>query len=283
MAILCLQAAAQTHDPVVVAGAFCALLLAAGVLALNVRRLRRYGQMLRRSALPNGNGRGNSLTQAVTLHDDVLAFGRRHDGSCPADHPAGALRVRADQQLMIGGGASQSNLVILREQLAQLELQRSAGGWTLSSTSRRAATIERRALNRGVGGVERPMRTGQARSTAVLGVGSARAGAHRSTYGLAIPEAILAPAAGAGDGGTRRAEAQIEAWWRSSAQRLRSQPAGEQPDPKAWEMLARSYAALQRFAESDRAYARAHELGAQNAQLLADRGGCVGHAARPAC
>jgi len=179
------------------------------------------------------------------------------------------LRVRADQQLMIGGGASQSNLVILREQLAQLELQRSAGALDPQQYEQARSDIERRALNE-ESVVERPMRTGRARSTAVLLALGLPVLALTLYVRVGNPEAILAPAAGAGDGGTV-SQAQIEEMVEKLAQRLAQPPAGEQPDPKAWEMLARSYAALQRFAESDRAYARAIELAPKNAQLLADR------------
>lgn len=54
------------------------------------------------------------------------------------------------------------------------------------------------------------------------------------------------------------------------AQRLENPPAGQVPDPEGWEMLARSYASMQRFAQADRAYLRARDLAPRNAQLLAD-------------
>jgi cytochrome c-type biogenesis protein CcmH len=65
-------------------------------------------------------------------------------------------------------------------------------------------------------------------------------------------------------------QAQIEAMVAQLAQRLENPPAGQAPDPQAWEMLARSYASMQRFAQADRAYLRARDLAPGNAQLLAD-------------
>lgn len=54
------------------------------------------------------------------------------------------------------------------------------------------------------------------------------------------------------------------------AQRLETEPALAQ-DVGAWTMLARSYAAMQRFPEADKAYARAIALTPRDPQLLADR------------
>ena len=179
------------------------------------------------------------------------------------------LRVRVDEQLIIGGGASQSNLTILREQLAQLQVQRDAGALDQQQYDQARGEIERRVLNE-ESAVERPTRTGRARTTAVLLALGMPVLALTLYLRVGTPEAILAPAAGADDAGTV-SQAQIEDMVEKLARRLAQPPAGEQPDPQAWEMLARSYAALQRFADADRAYARAIELAPKNAQLLADR------------
>ncbi|MEY4266425.1 MAG: cytochrome c-type biosis protein CcmI [Pseudomonadota bacterium] len=179
------------------------------------------------------------------------------------------LRPRADEQLRIGGGASQPNLVILREQLVQLEAQHSAGALDPQQYALARGDIERRVLDE-ESAVERPTRAGRARTSAVwLGLGV-------PILALALylrvgsPDAVLAPDLAAIEGGTVT-QAQIEAMVEQLARRLAQPPAGEQPDPQAWEMLARSYASLQRFADADRAYARAIELAPKNAQLLADR------------
>lgn len=179
------------------------------------------------------------------------------------------LRVRADQQLIIGGGASQPNLTILREQLAQLQVQRDAGALDQRQYDEARGDIERRVLNE-ESAVERPTRTGRARTTAVVLALSMPVLALILYLRVGSPEAILASSAGADDGGTV-SQAQIEDMVEKLARRLAQPPAGEQPDPQAWEMLARSYAALQRFADADRTYVRAIELAPKNAQLLADR------------
>lgn len=57
----------------------------------------------------------------------------------------------------------------------------------------------------------------------------------------------------------------------SLAQRLEKPSGNPASDLQGWTMLARSYAALQRFADADRAYARAIALSPRDAQLLADR------------
>ena len=64
---------------------------------------------------------------------------------------------------------------------------------------------------------------------------------------------------------------QIEAMVNALATRLEALPANQPGDPKAWEMLARSYAAMQRFPQASKAYKRAIELSPNNAQLLADQ------------
>jgi cytochrome c-type biogenesis protein CcmH len=179
------------------------------------------------------------------------------------------LRPRADEQLQIGAGASQSNLVILREQLAQLEAQHDAGALDLQQYALARGDIERRVLEE-ESAVERPTRAGRARTTAVLLAVGMPVLALALYLRVGSPDAVLAPELASVEGGTVT-QAQIEAMVEQLAQRLAKPPAGEQPDPQAWEMLARSYASLQRFADADRAYIRAIELAPKNAQLLADR------------
>jgi cytochrome c-type biogenesis protein CcmH len=179
------------------------------------------------------------------------------------------LRPRAEEQLRIGGGASQSNLVILREQLVQLEAQHSAGALDPQQYALARGDIERRVLDE-ESAVELPTRVGRARTTAVLLALGVPILALALYLRVGSPDAVLAPDLAVAEGGTVT-QAQIEAMVEQLARRLAQPPAGEQPDPQAWEMLARSYASLQRFADADRAYARAIELAPKNAQLLADR------------
>ena len=89
-------------------------------------------------------------------------------------------------------------------------------------------------------------------------------------YGwLGQPQAVLPPELQAG-AAAEPTQAQVEAMVAQLAKRLDELPSGQPPDPQAWEMLARAYASLQRFEESNRAYIRAGELAPRNAQLLAD-------------
>ena len=85
------------------------------------------------------------------------------------------------------------------------------------------------------------------------------------------PQAILPQAqAPEREGESEVSMAQVEAMVTQMAQKLESQPADQPANPQAWEMLARSYAALQRFPEAARAYEKAAKLAPNNAQLLAD-------------
>ena len=63
----------------------------------------------------------------------------------------------------------------------------------------------------------------------------------------------------------------VNAMLEKLSQRLEKSSGNAATDLQGWTMLARSYAALQRFAEADRAYARAITLAPNDAELLADR------------
>ena len=63
----------------------------------------------------------------------------------------------------------------------------------------------------------------------------------------------------------------VEAMVAKLAQRLETSTGDPASDLKGWTMLARSYAALQRFPDADKAFARAIALAPADAQLLADR------------
>ncbi|MBA4263517.1 MAG: c-type cytochrome biogenesis protein CcmI [Comamonadaceae bacterium] len=65
--------------------------------------------------------------------------------------------------------------------------------------------------------------------------------------------------------------ADVDAMVRQMALQLESRPADQPADAAAWEMLARSQAGLQRYADADRAYQRAIALAPDNPRLLADR------------
>lgn len=163
---------------------------------------------------------------------------------------------------------SQANLGILREQLAQLNAELAAGTLTVHQHRLGQAEIEQRALEehssakvQGVSG--RPLGP-------VIAIGLFLPLLAVVLYGLLGNPLAAVPAAVQGNSGGF-SQAQIEAMVEKLAAKLEGPSAEQPPDPKAWEMLARSYAALQRFAQADKAYVRAIELAPTNAQLLADR------------
>ena len=63
----------------------------------------------------------------------------------------------------------------------------------------------------------------------------------------------------------------VQAMLATLAKRLETPSADPATDLQGWTMLARAYAGLQRFADAERAYARATALAPRDAQLLADR------------
>ena len=178
----------------------------------------------------------------------------------------GLLRTRADERLQIAGGASQVNLAILREQMSQLQSQRDDGTLAEGAFLQARSELERRALDEEAA-IEMPSRVGRSTVTAVL-LSLTVPLLALALYGwVGNPQAIMAHGMSESDSVS---QAQIEAMVAQLAQRLENPPAGQAPDPQAWEMLARSYASMQRFAQADKAYLRARELAPGNAQLLAD-------------
>lgn len=167
--------------------------------------------------------------------------------------------------------ARQSNLEILRGQLAQLDAELAAGSLNAEQHVRARAEIERRALDEESAEQATPV-AGPARKTA---------------FGLALSVPVFALVAYALVGNLQgldpkatavRVEpggevtlAQVEELVDTLAKRLESPGSAQAGDVQGWTMLARSYGALQRFPEASRAYARAIALAPQDAQLLADR------------
>lgn len=164
--------------------------------------------------------------------------------------------------------AAHANLSVLRSQLSQLDADFAAGSINADQLALAKSEIERRALEEE-----------SAPETAVVPT--------RSTYtawvlGLSIPLLALGvygflgniqaldPANLQAKTETEPTPEQIEAMVSAFAARLEAMPAHQAPDPKAWEMLARSYAAMQKFPEANKAFQRAVELNPGNAQILAD-------------
>jgi cytochrome c-type biogenesis protein CcmH len=170
---------------------------------------------------------------------------------------------------------SEANLAILREQALQLTDEHAAG--LLTSAAYEAARMElaRRTLAESPDAGRpalapvppRSRRTAVLMSALVPVLGLVLYARLGSTEALdsAPPNAANAAA------GADVTMAQVEAMVSTMAARLENPAPGQADDPVAWDMLARSLAALQRYSDADRAYARAIALAPGNAQLLADR------------
>ncbi|CAN5906002.1 c-type cytochrome biogenesis protein CcmI [soil metagenome] len=179
-------------------------------------------------------------------------------------------------------GASQSNLNILKEQLAALDAELVDG--SIDATRHRAARIdiERRvleeeapapssaAIHATAAAIRDQHLPGHSTRTLTLLLAAIAAGA----FGL---YALLGNPAGFAVANAPTATAQaddvtpeaMQAMLAEMERRLDHQPA--QPDDlRGWTMLARSYAALQMFDRAGRAFARASALAPADAQLIAD-------------
>jgi cytochrome c-type biogenesis protein CcmH len=180
----------------------------------------------------------------------------------------------AAKSAAVGLTRTEANLSILREQALQLADEHAAGLLTSAAYETARMELARRTLAESPD-AGRPARPPEPRSrrtamlisalVPLLGLGLyARLG---STEALdSAPPAAATAAAGADV-----TMAQVEAMVSTMAARLENPASGQAEDPVGWEMLARSLAALQRYADADRAYARAIALAPGNAQLLADR------------
>ena len=164
--------------------------------------------------------------------------------------------------------AAQANLSVLRSQLTQLDADFAAGTLNADQLALAKSEIERRVLEEesapeSVVAPAKSTRTAWALGLAIplvaLGI-----------YGFIGNIQALDPANLQAKTEAEPTPAEIEAMVSAFAARLEAVPANQTPDPKAWEMLARSYAAMQKFPEANKAYKRAVELNPGNAQIMAD-------------
>ncbi|MES2974302.1 MAG: c-type cytochrome biogenesis protein CcmI [Pseudomonadota bacterium] len=176
-----------------------------------------------------------------------------------------------------------ASLAVLRSQLTQIDAELAAGTLSAVQHARSRSEIERRALEED--GEHAHASTARRSKPAAVLVGLAIPCLALGLYWvLGNPQAMLAQPgvaqAGAASGakpgttgapGSEVTMVQIEAMVAQMAQQVENPPPGQKPDAAAWDMLARAYAAIQKFPEADRAYARAIGLAPANAQLLADR------------
>jgi cytochrome c-type biogenesis protein CcmH len=179
----------------------------------------------------------------------------------------GALRRRPVRDAETAPDASQSNLAVLRAQLRQIDEELAQGG--IDATQHRAmrAEIERRALEE-ENVASAPQRQGSPRGTMLL-LAVAVPVLALGLYGLIGNPQALSPQAAvpAGDPSPQQLEAMVA----QLAERMEKQPPGNVADIEGWVMLGRSYAMLQRYAEASRAFARALQLGPDDARILVDQ------------
>lgn len=164
--------------------------------------------------------------------------------------------------------ARRANLHILREQLHALDAEQAAGAIDAAQHAAARAEIERRAIDEEQ---PAPALTAATRSTGTaVGLGLGIPVFAFFVYGLlGNADAFFPPAASAGaEGGMT--QAQVEDMVERLSKRLNGQSAPQEGDAQAWAMLARSQAALERYAESSAAYQRARDLAPGDAPLMAD-------------
>lgn len=167
------------------------------------------------------------------------------------------------------GHSSGGNLTLLHAQRAQNDADRSAGRISTAEHAQAQTELARRVLEE---------------SAAIEPVGlSTHRTATLTLLLLIVPALSVGLYARLGEPGAIRMAADnrqatagatladVDAMVRQMAQQLENRPADQPADAAAWEMLARSQAGLQRYADADRAYQRAIELAPDNPRLLADR------------
>ena len=164
--------------------------------------------------------------------------------------------------------AAQANLSVLRSQLTQLDADFAAGSINADQLALAKSEIERRALEEESAPETAVAPTKSTRTAWALGLTIPLLAL--GVYGFLGNIQALIPANLAGKADAEPTPEQIEAMVSAFAARLEAVPTNQPADPKAWEMLARSYAAMQKFPEANKAYKRAIELNPGNAQMLAD-------------
>ena len=171
--------------------------------------------------------------------------------------------------------ARASTIAILRDQRVQLDAELAAG--TIDAEQHRVGReeIERRVLEETDAAVPASNVAGHTAQTApprawktalVLALGMPLLAI--GIYGhLGSPQALVSAPAAIAKGGTEDVTPeQVDKLVKTLAERMEAMP----DDVQGWTLLARTYAAMQRFPEADKAYARATTLAPQDAQLLID-------------
>ena len=177
--------------------------------------------------------------------------------------PAGRLRPAAVAERA-------AHLDILKDQLAALDDELAAGSVDASQHATARQEVQRRVLDETQADA-RPLQAGGSRKT-LLFVGLAVPLFAAVVYAAIGNPAGLVPQASLDARAAQEITPEaVEAMVAKLAQRLETSTGDPASDLKGWTMLARSYAALQRFPDADKAFARAIALAPADAQLLADR------------
>jgi cytochrome c-type biogenesis protein CcmH len=165
---------------------------------------------------------------------------------------------------------AEANAAIYRGQLAELEAEQARGLISAARYAESRAEIERRlaedlASGAAAAPVTKPQWPG---SRLALALGIALPLAAGGLYLLVGTPTALDPTAVAGSAQSQHeiTPAQIDAMVAKLAERLAREP----NNPEGWMMLARSQAALGRYAESAKAYEKLIEFGGKNPDVLAD-------------
>ncbi len=170
-----------------------------------------------------------------------------------------------------GDGARATNIAVLKAQLQQLDLDLAAGRLDAAQHQQSRAEIERRALEE-ESVASAPASVGSPRATLVLVLLAVPVLALALYSALGTPQALSPEArvAAAPHGGDVTQQ-DMEVMIAKLAERMEKQPPGQVSDTEGWVMLGRSYAAMQRYPDAKRAFARALQLMPNEAQILADQ------------
>lgn len=166
----------------------------------------------------------------------------------------------------------QGHLALLHAERAQIDADRAAGLIGADEHALAQAELARRVLQE-TASAEPVDQTAYRMLTAgflLLAVPAMAVGLYHT---VGNPEAMQRATQGAQAGATL---ADVDAMVRDMQAALEARAASGQPeDAKAWEMLARTQAGLQRHAQAAQSYQRAIALAPQNPDLLADRADLV--------
>lgn len=183
-----------------------------------------------------------------------------------------ALQHSAESDRKTEDERRQANIAVYRDQLSELESDLKNGIVSEEQYTQDREEIERRLLDdvRSETAAHKtaPVFTSARRTAYALGVAIPLVAVGFYTR-VGNPKAIngpIPPASQAGFAGGERTQEQIEGNVAALAKRLQSNPA----DAEGWNMLARSYSSMGKFAEAVGAYTKATELTPNDADLWAE-------------